>query len=745
VIRNAGGAYTVSDLGSRNGTFVNGERITQPRTLRHGDVIGLGLSKLTFRRAGHSETGAIDVTEFLPTAPTPSGPPPLTEDSLAQAVISAGLVAQREVDRVRGQGSKGRRLYRSLVEDKLAGDDALRDLMSKTFRIDTIDLDNATIDDALIVKFPSSVARQYHVFPVDRSGSGLILAVADPTDSAAIEEAKRKTGRAIDLRLAASSAITKQIERHYGPKLIGVLPSGEKLEYAVTKQEIEIGKAQHNNIVLTDPTVSNTHAIVIFRNGGYSIVDLGSRNGTFVNGEKLGDSARTLRHGDSIQLGQTVVTFRNPDETREHVTATLSADALEEVRRRAASAHPGDASGGAGIPQNLTPPAQPLVAAPGGEPLASPGTAESEEEKKKKKKKKKGAKDAKDERIKAAYIRAIGTILGPILSVAATVGLTIYLMRPASAPSPTPSMDTTPKGKGKLRTALASGANRFEGGIFEASGVVEVPGTDGVLFVDDGKPGQVLWMQVDGSTGKQVGAIKAIDLGVKVDDPEDITFDGSYFYVIGSQSEAKWGDGNALVRFVFDPANVALQGQAEAITNLRDFLFQQVPELKGFEEVKSVDGGLNVEAVAWDPDRARLLLGLRGPLIGGSALVVPVRLRDPRGPFSVDNLQLAESNAIKLSLGGLGFRDIEYDRRMKSFLLIAGAPENLDKGEFSLWAWNGDPDQSKPESQPRKEEVTLDRAMKPEGVTHFGSPTGGFIFVVGDGGSYLKIDYGEGL
>ena len=139
----------------------------------------------------------------------------------------------------------------------------------------------------------------------------------------------------VDLHLATWTQISEQIEAFYGPKLIGVLPTGEKLRYMINQAEIEIGKASHNNIVIADPTVSNTHAILMVRDGGYSIVDLGSRNGTFVNGERLGTHSHTLRHGDAIQLGQTVLTFRNSGETTENVTATLSAEALEEIRRRA--------------------------------------------------------------------------------------------------------------------------------------------------------------------------------------------------------------------------------------------------------------------------------------------------------------------------------------------------------------------------------------------------------------------------
>jgi hypothetical protein len=316
----------------------------------------------------------------------------------------------------------------------------------------------------------------------------------------------------------------------------------------------------------------------------------------------------------------------------------------------------------------------------------------------------------------------------------------MYLIRP-STPNP-PVVETTSKGKAKLKIGASTAGTPLTGGPFEASGVAEVPGTDGVLFVDDNRGGHVLWMQVD-SSGKQKGPIREIELGVVIADPEGITFDGNYFYIIGSQSDPKAGEGNALVRFVFDPAAVALRGNAEVITDLRRFLVENVTELKGVGDRKGDDGGVNIEGIAWDPNpvRAGLLLGLRSPVPGESALIVPIKLRDVRAPFTVDNLQLGGST-IKLLLGGLGIRDIQYDGRLKSFLIIAGAPEHGAKEDFTLWEWNGDPDQSKVESQPRKETI-LDRGMKPEGVTHIGPSNGGFIFIVGDANSSLKLDYSE--
>jgi pSer/pThr/pTyr-binding forkhead associated (FHA) protein len=752
VIVSEADGYKIKDLGSRNGTFVNGERISDPRILRHGDVIGIGLSKLTFRLSAHSETGVIQSPETTAVIQRP-GPPQLTQESLANAIVGAGLASSADVYRLLDKDAKGRRLYNALIEENLASEESLRDLMSRTFQIPTIDLKSAQVGQELTSKLPPQLARDNQIFPAGIDGENLILAVADPTNTDASEKAKREMGMGISLRLATASDILEQVDRHFGPRLIGVLPSGDKLEYFINRQEIEVGKATHNHIVLNDPTVSNTHAILIARDGGYSIVDLGSRNGTFVNGERLGAQAHTLRHGDSIQLGQTLLTFRNRAETTASITATLSPTALADIRKRAEqmdtsaekalqadnlAAGVGSAVAvGAGA--NAAPvPASELATPAQGSPVAvATGDAQSEEEKKKKKKKKKGT----DDRLKAAYISGLSRIVAQVFAVLLSVGLALYIAQ-RNMTSEKPKIETNAKGKTKLKLAIGAAGTPFQGGTYEASGVVAVPGTDGVLFVDDNKPGEVLWMQLN-SAGDQSGTVKPVQTGVSIEDPEGITTDGSYFYVVGSQSGRKAGEREGLVRFSFDPGTQTVT-KAEAMVGLRDFLVNNVPELKNFAEMKGEEGGLNIEGMAWDPDpeHRRLLLGLRSPLINGNALVVPVKLRDPNGPFSIDNLQLAEPHAIQLSIGGLGIRDIQYDSRLKSFLIISGAPEHHEKAAFVLWEWNGDSNQSNADAKPR-EETALDVKMKPEGVTRLKLAGREMIFIVGDASSYTKLDYAE--
>jgi hypothetical protein len=271
----------------------------------------------------------------------------------------------------------------------------------------------------------------------------------------------------------------------------------------------------------------------------------------------------------------------------------------------------------------------------------------------------------------------------------------------------------------------------FVGGTFDASGVAGVPGTDGVLFVDNKREGQVCWMKLD-QNGKQVGEIKVIDLGVVVRDPESITTDGTYFYIASSLTNRKASDSAGLVRFKFD-AQSYRAGAVETISGLRKFLVEGVAELRDDGDESGKNGGLNIEGLAWDSRQGRLILGLRSPIIDDHALLVPLRLRDPRGAFVIDNLKV--DRAIPLSLKEGGIRDIAFDPRANVFRILSGAAEDQDATDFTLWEWDGN------EQQPGLRETSrFDESLKSEGIARVTAGGRDFILIVFDSSGYAVVD-----
>lgn len=74
---------------------------------------------------------------------------------------------------------------------------------------------------------------------------------------------------------------------------------------------VELGRSSKNNIIIRDPYISSSHAKLTQNEGEYFVQDLGSTNGTFVNGEKIGTVPVQLKNGDKIHVGQVYFLFVN--------------------------------------------------------------------------------------------------------------------------------------------------------------------------------------------------------------------------------------------------------------------------------------------------------------------------------------------------------------------------------------------------------------------------------------------------
>ena len=86
-----------------------------------------------------------------------------------------------------------------------------------------------------------------------------------------------------------------------------VLPVGAAV--VLEDSEVLIGRDPHAAAVLDgDGFVSARHALVRVRGGSTSVVDLGSTNGTFVNGERIAMETR-LEDGDEVAVGSTRMVF----------------------------------------------------------------------------------------------------------------------------------------------------------------------------------------------------------------------------------------------------------------------------------------------------------------------------------------------------------------------------------------------------------------------------------------------------
>ena len=96
-------------------------------------------------------------------------------------------------------------------------------------------------------------------------------------------------------------------------------------QFLLPDGEISIGRDPSNEISLLDSLVSRRHCIIRKEAGTFRLLDLDSRNSTFVSGVPIRD--RLLVHGDHVRVGNSILVFQSSGEEPSRVNTSLSLDA----------------------------------------------------------------------------------------------------------------------------------------------------------------------------------------------------------------------------------------------------------------------------------------------------------------------------------------------------------------------------------------------------------------------------------
>jgi type IV pilus assembly protein PilB len=109
----------------------------------------------------------------------------------------------------------GRRLGYTLTRLGLVDESELTGFLSKQYGVPSINLSDFEIDEAILRLVPREVCERHQLIPVNRAGSTLIVAMADPSNLNAIDDLKFLTNYNIEVVVAAEAAIGQAIERYY--------------------------------------------------------------------------------------------------------------------------------------------------------------------------------------------------------------------------------------------------------------------------------------------------------------------------------------------------------------------------------------------------------------------------------------------------------------------------------------------------------------------------------------------------
>lgn len=107
---------------------------------------------------------------------------------------------------------------------------------------------------------------------------------------------------------------------------------GDQGRFALLTGENIIGREGSDVIVLHSPTVSRRHARLIVDDGGVTVEDLDSKNGTFVNDARVSSAPLPVSDGDRVRIGSLLMTFRRAGLASSTLSASTSTDGGDPIR-----------------------------------------------------------------------------------------------------------------------------------------------------------------------------------------------------------------------------------------------------------------------------------------------------------------------------------------------------------------------------------------------------------------------------
>lgn len=137
-------------------------------------------------------------------------------ERIGQLLVKENLISADQLSKARDEATvKGQRLGAQITQLGFLDEGELTDFVAKQYGVPSMDLDQIEIDPEVAQLIPQEVVQKHNVMPINRAGSTLILATADPSNIFALDDIKFLTGYNIQPVVASEEAIRRCIEANY--------------------------------------------------------------------------------------------------------------------------------------------------------------------------------------------------------------------------------------------------------------------------------------------------------------------------------------------------------------------------------------------------------------------------------------------------------------------------------------------------------------------------------------------------
>ncbi|MCC6501770.1 MAG: type IV-A pilus assembly ATPase PilB [Deltaproteobacteria bacterium] len=188
-------------------------------------------------------------------------------DRIGELLLRERLITTDQLKKaIDEQKKSGGRLGYNLTKLGYIAEKDLTGFLSRQYGIPTIDLSTHEVDHEIVKLIPEDVAQKYQVIPVSRTGSTLVVAMADPSNIFAIDDIKFLTGYNVEPLVASDASIKSAIEKYYEASemggLEGVLTEFDEGEMEVVQDEEEVDLSDLKKAVEDAPVVKLVNLIL---------------------------------------------------------------------------------------------------------------------------------------------------------------------------------------------------------------------------------------------------------------------------------------------------------------------------------------------------------------------------------------------------------------------------------------------------------------------------------------------------
>ena len=171
-----------------------------------------------------------------------------SQDRIGELLLREKLVSPVQMQRVQESARRNNKsIAHELIKQGVIKESDLTSMLSRMHNVPSIELEKYAIPEEVLKHIPKHVAERHLCVPINRSGSTLVVAMADPSNIFAIDELKFMTNYNIEVVVASESAVEQAIKKYYGGNDDGIKVNYDDIIGDFDLDEVDYVNEDHGN------------------------------------------------------------------------------------------------------------------------------------------------------------------------------------------------------------------------------------------------------------------------------------------------------------------------------------------------------------------------------------------------------------------------------------------------------------------------------------------------------------------